>query len=183
MTSALILIDIQEGFDDPFWGARNNPKAEENAARLLDHWRVLSAPVFHIQHVSTMPGSPLNPDGGQSAIKSIVAPCRDEPALTKSVNSAFIGTDLETRLHSCGLRAVTICGLTTPHCVSTTTRMAANLGLDVTLIHDACAAFTTNADTSWRAGTAPTAEDIHRAALDQLSGEFARVIATNEAVT
>ena len=32
---ALTLIDIQEGLDDPRLGARNNPSAEQNMARLL----------------------------------------------------------------------------------------------------------------------------------------------------
>lgn len=182
MSRALILIDIQDGFDDPFWGTRNNPDAEANAARLLTQWRAQHAPVFHIQHLSTTPGSPLNPNQGQAAIKTIVAPRNGEQVLTKSVNSAFIGTDLEDLLRAQGISAVAICGLTTPHCVSTTTRMAANLGFDVTLVHDACAAFTMNADAGWRDGPAPTAEDIHRAALDQLNGEFARVINTDEAI-
>ncbi|WP_432447845.1 cysteine hydrolase family protein [Aliiroseovarius marinus] len=183
MAQALLLIDIQDGFDDPFWGARNNMDAEANAARLLTHWRAQNAPVFHIQHLSVTPGSPLNPDGGRPSIKACVAPRTGEPVLTKSVNSAFIGTDLETRLRATGATALTICGLTTPHCVSTTTRMAANLGFQVTLVHDACAAFTMNADASWRAGDAPTAEDIHRAALDQLNGEFAHVTSTRQVLS
>lgn len=180
MLGALILIDIQEGFDDPFWGTRNNPEAEANAARLLNHWRAQGAPVFHIQHISTTAGSPLNPDGGLVALKSMVAPRDGEPVLTKHVNSAFIGTALEQKLHEQDVKGVTICGLTTPHCVSTTTRMAANLGFNVTLVHDACAAFTGNADSSWRDGPAPTANHIHMAALDQLNGEFATVISTDQ---
>ena len=30
MTSALILIDVQKGLEDPWFGARNNPAMEEN---------------------------------------------------------------------------------------------------------------------------------------------------------
>ncbi|MCK0142482.1 cysteine hydrolase family protein [Aliiroseovarius sp. F20344] len=180
MLGALILIDIQEGFDDPFWGTRNNLDAESNAGRLLTHWRAHSAPVFHIQHLSTTAGSPLNPDGGLVALKSMVSPREGEPVLTKHVNSAFIGTNLEKRLRKLDVVDVTICGLTTPHCVSTTTRMAANLGFKVRLVHDACAAFTGNADSSWRNETPPNAAQIHEAALDQLHGEFAQVLSTDQ---
>jgi nicotinamidase-related amidase len=171
MGAALILIDIQSGFDDPVWGARNNQGAESQAGTLLAAWRARSWPIFHIRHVSVQPGSPLVGPG--VAFKPEVAPLPGEPILEKSVNSAFIDTNLEERLHADGLTEVVICGLTTPHCVSTTTRMAANLGFSVTLAHDACAAFTSNADASWNGGSALSADDIHAAAVSHLHGEFA----------
>lgn len=171
MQRALILIDIQQGFDNPVWGARNNLQAEANAARLLARWRVTGAPVFHIRHQSQTPGSPLSGQGVE--FKPEVAPQTGEPVLTKTVNSAFIGTDLEARLRAARITDLVICGLTTPHCVSTTARMAANLGFSVTLAEDACAAFSANADMSWRPGApAPDPQAIHDFAVAHLHGEF-----------
>ena len=173
MANTLILIDIQKGFDDPRWGARNNPNAEDRAAGLLAHWRATGEPIVHIQHVSVEEGSPLVGDG--AAFKDQVSPQDGEVIFQKSVNSAFIGTGLQAHLEQIGVTKLTICGLTTPHCVSTTCRMAANLGFAVDLIEDACAAFEANADTSFDDGPALTALEIHRTALAHLHGEFVTV--------
>ena len=173
MTDALILIDFQTGFDNPFWGARNNPDAEINAARLLAHWRKFGGPLFHVRHLSTTTGSPLEAGTNGAAFKPLIQPIGAEPVIEKTVNSAFIGTDLEAQLRADGITDLVICGLTTPHCVSTTSRMAANLGFNVTLAHDACAAFMKNADMSWKSGaTALTAQQIHDSAVAHLHGEF-----------
>ncbi|GGD41031.1 cysteine hydrolase family protein [Sinisalibacter lacisalsi] len=177
---ALLLVDIQVAFADAWWGARNNPQAEENAGRLLAHWRAAGAQVYHVRHLSVEPQSPLNPAFGKVDFHPAVAPAAGEPVFEKSVNSAFIGTGLEERLRADGVEALVICGLTTPHCVSTTTRMAANLGFSVELVHDACAAFAQNADTSWRDGGKADPKFIHQAALDHLHGEFAEVVGVTE---
>ena len=90
------------------------------------------------------------------------------------MNSAFIGTDLEERLKSKNITDLVIVGLTTEHCVSTSTRMAANLGFNVTLISDATAAF----DKKGINGEQFSAELAHSIALANLKDEFAKVIDT-----
>ncbi len=173
MAIALLPVDFQTGFDNPAWGPRNNPGAEAAAARLLAAFRAAGRPVIHVRHVSDDPASPLAPGTGGTGFKPELLPDPGEPVFEKSVNAAFIGTGLEAHLRAAGIDALVICGLTTPHCVSTTCRMAANLGFAVTLAHDACAAFARNADTGWAAGLPPMrAEEIHASAVSHLHGEF-----------
>ena len=175
---ALILIDIQKGFDEPRWGKRNNPEAENNARRLLDAWRQSGYPIFHIQHLSVNPDSPLSPKAPGSAIKDIVKPVAGEPVITKKVNSAFIGTDLEQRLRSAGITQVVLAGITTDHCVNTSTRMAANLGFEAVFVSDATVAF----ERLGPDGRHWTPEEIHSAAMASLHGEFAVVLSSKEVI-
>lgn len=174
---ALILIDIQQGFDNiPYWGGeRNNPDAEFNAKRLLDHWRANNLPLFHIQHCSANPQSLLSATNPGNAFKEIVTPLLSEPVIKKSVNSAFIGTDLKERLDAANIETLVIAGLTTEHCVSTTARMAGNFGYDTFVVADATAAF---AKTGIK-GEHYSAETIHLTALAQLNNEFAVVLNTD----
>lgn len=171
--AALILIDIQQGFDRPgYWGERNNPQAEANAAKLLAAWRSSGRPLFHVRHLSRDPKSPLAPGQPGAEIKPEVRPLPTEPIIGKDVNSAFIGTDLEARLRQSGISTLVMAGLTTPHCVSTTARMAGNLGFRTLVAADACAAF---AQTGYD-GRVYGAEIVHQVALANLNDEFAEVM-------
>ncbi|MEQ1811014.1 MAG: cysteine hydrolase family protein [Terricaulis sp.] len=175
-TPALLLIDVQQGFDDPYWGARNNPDAEANIARLLTAWRAAKRPVFHIKHNSRLARSPLHPSDPGNAFKDFAAPLAGELSFGKDVNSAFIGTDLEASLRDAGVKDVVIVGLTTPHCISTSARMASNLDFTTRVVSDATAA---------HAGRGPDgavidAESMHYHALAALNGEFATIVTTAE---
>lgn len=174
---ALLLIDIQQGFDAvDYWGEqRNNPDAEAKAGDLLQLWRDNGLPVFHIRHCSTNPASPLHRANPGNAFKPPVQPLAHEPIIEKSVNSAFIGTDLKQQLDDERITKVVIVGLTTDHCVSTTTRMAGNYGFDTYLVSDATATFPKRgAD-----GQVYAAGLIHETALASLNGEFATIVSTD----
>ena len=173
--AALIIIDVQQGFDDPRWGQRNNLQAESNIAKLLDAWRHTKRPIFHVQHLSLEADSPLRADAPGHAFKEMVQPQYNELIIQKKVNSAFIGTDLEARLRQDDIDTLVIVGLTTDHCVSTTSRMAGNLGFDTYVVSDATATF----DRESYNGKQYTAEDMHTISLTSLHQEFATVIDTD----
>ena len=175
---ALLLIDIQQGFEDAaFWGGvRNHPNAEKNAARLLEVWRQHGFPVIHVKHNSVDPQSLLAEGKPGNAIQTVVQPNEGEPVFGKMVNSAFIGTGLEQYLREAGIRQLVVVGLTTDHCVSTTVRMAGNLGFDTYVVNDATATFPKRGFD----GKIFPAEVIHETALASLNEEFATILNTED---
>lgn len=173
---ALLLIDIQDGLDelDYYGGQRNNPNAETNCRKLLDLFREKKWPIFHVRHNSDNATSPLYPTEPGNQIKPIVEPHANEPVIEKSVNSAFIGTDLKTQLDVQDISDLIIVGLTTEHCVSSTARMGANLGYKVIVVSDATAAF----NKVGIGGESYSAETIHLTALATLKDEFSTILDT-----
>jgi nicotinamidase-related amidase len=175
---ALIIVDFQNGFDEvDYWGGnRNNPKAEENTRILLDVWRERKFPLFHIRHDSVNIKSKLAPGQWGNEIKEIVKPLPGEIVISKTVNSAFIGTDLKQRLDEQKIKSVVVVGLQTDHCVSTTARMAGNFGYDTIVVSDATATF----DRVGVDGIKIPSSVIHMVNLSSLNGEFATVLTTEE---
>lgn len=174
----LIVIDVQRAFDEPGWGERNNPGAEANIAQAIAGWRERGAPVIHVRHRSADPEGSFVPGTPAFEFKPEAQPREGEPVITKDVNSAFIGTDLEERLRAGEVETVALVGLTTDHCCSTTARMAANLGFQTWVLGDAMATFARRTPEGDRIG----AEDMHRTALASLHDEFAEVISTAAAL-
>ena len=174
----LLIIDAQQGFDEPRWGRRNNPEMEARIVDLLLAWRTSRRPVFHARHMSTDPTSPLRPGQRGNDFKAGLTPIPGEPVIEKCVNSCFIGTAFEAELRRRGHDSLVIAGLTTNHCVSTTTRMASNLGFTAWVVSDATATF----DRVGPDGIEYPAEQIHAIALCDLHGEFATVVDTKTVI-
>ena len=171
---ALVVIDVQEGFDDPSWGRRSNPDCEANVAALIGEWRAAARPLVYVRHDSREPGSPLRPGTPGNSLKPVVD---GEPDLfvTKEVNSAFYGDPpLDDWLRGRGIDSIAVCGITTNHCCETTARMAGNLGYRVLFVGDATATFDRRA---LDGGVIP-AEEIQRVTEANLNEEFAEVVST-----
>lgn len=174
MRNALVLIDIQKGFSDSsYWGKRNNADFEIHTRRLLEYYRKNNLEVIHVQHLSTEEHSPLR--SGQAGVEFVEGfqPRFGERIFQKSVNSAFIGTNLETYLSSQKIESLTLAGLTSDHCVSTSARMGANLGFRIFIISECVATFDRKISNS----NFP-AEQVQLVHLASLNDEFAKVINT-----
>lgn len=174
-SSVLIPIDIQRGFDYPPWGRRDNPAMDANGQRLLQAWRAARRPLIHVRHDSVLANSPLAPGHPGNALRAGFEPQPGEVVLSKSVNAAFIGTDLDLRLHRLGATCVVLFGISTDMCVSTSARVAANLGYRTLVVGDACQCF----DLPDGEGGTIAAEDVARIHLATLRAEFAEVVSTN----
>lgn len=170
--AALVAIDVQAGFD---LAASSHPAMETHGLRLIEAWRRTRRPLFHVRHDSIKPGSPFAPGLPGNALRPGFEPRGDEPLVTKTVNAAFIGTDLDLRLRRLGVRQLVLFGLTADMCVSTTARVAANLGYRVIVVGDASASFAlTGPD-----GVEVAAAEVHRAHVATLHAEFATVVGTD----
>jgi nicotinamidase-related amidase len=173
--AALVLVDIQRGFDDPSWGPRDNPDCEHNAGRLLAAWRKRGWPVVFVRHDSLEPG-PLAPGTPGNDFKEVVSG-RPDLLVTKHVNSAFYGEpDLDAWLRASKLETFVVAGITTNHCCETTARMGGNLGYRVRFCLDATHAF----DRHSPEGELLTASELARATATNLSDEFAEIVSTDQ---
>ncbi|MER6959215.1 cysteine hydrolase family protein [Streptomyces sp. NPDC000618] len=184
--AALVVVDVQKGFEEPdHWGARNNPGADDNIAALIDVWQGTGRPVVFVRHDSSEPGSPLRAGYAGNDFKEYVEDRRGKGAgaellITKTVNSAFLGTpDLGAWLSAEGISQFVVAGIQTNMCVETTARMGGNLGYDVLVAYDATHTFDLEGPFGWRR----SADELAQASAVSLhGGGFARVVSTQDVV-
>ncbi len=181
--TALLLIDVQKGINDTHYyggptGRRNNFEAEDRIAEFLKQWRRSGRQVAFTRHDSVEDGSPLKlslETGEQLPGLDILD---GDIAVSKSVNSGFIGTSLELDLRRAGIQRLVVAGYFTNVCVETTVRMAGNMGFDTYLVHDACATM----NVIGLDGTDYDPDLVHDMAIAGLNGEFCTAISTEDAL-
>jgi nicotinamidase-related amidase len=165
--TALLLVDIQNDyFPGGDWELHAMEQAAENAASLLAAAREAGQMVVHIRHENPSPEAPFFRPGSRGAeIHSAVAPTADEPILTKARPNSFLNTGLSDLLQEAMSQM----------CIDATARAGRDLGFDVTVAEDACAA---------RAmafgGVELSAQQVHAAFMAPLAMSYARVVSTAE---
>lgn len=178
-STALIVVDVQKGFDDEsHWGPRNNPDCEENIGRLIAAWRDQGWPIVFVRHDSAKPSSPLAKGSPGNAFKSVV---KGDPDLLviKQVHSAFHGSpDLDEWLKKHGITGLAITGIQTNMCCETTARVGSDLGYDLLFVEDATHTFDLVTETH----KVYRAREIARYTSLTLAADFGKVVRTSELV-
>ena len=142
MTRALIVIDVQQSFRErPNWAAVSNPAIVKQVNRLVSAAREAGDLVVWVLHSEPGSNTVFDPALGHVRLMDGLAPRDGEPIVTKTSINAFTTTNLQQLLTTLGIRELTICGIQTEQCCETTTRVASDLGYDVTFVTDATATF------------------------------------------
>ena len=173
MKAALILVDIQK---DYFPGGRMElvgmKEASENAREMLRFFREKKWPIFHIQHIAVKDGATFFLPNSQGIdIHENVRPVSNEPVIQKHHPNSFLNTKLHEELLKAEIESVVICGAMSHMCIDATTRAAADLGFQCTVVHDACA----TKDLTF-GGKAVPADMVHGAFMAALQSVYAEVL-------
>ncbi len=177
--TALILVDMQQGFYDTSWGpTANYPECENNVDRLLSEWSARDMPIVVVRHDSRNPKSPLFAQGPGNLLHESVQAVAPDLLVTKTVNSSFYGSpDLGQWLRGRQINQIVVCGIQTNLCVETTARMGGNLGFDVIVPLDATRTF----DLAGPDGIVIRAATLMQVTATNLHGDgFALVVSTRD---
>ena len=123
MTTALLMIDIQQGMWMEEKPPHNDKAFLKNASALLEKARAARIPVIHIRHDGGA-GDPLHEGNAGFAIRPEVAPKSGETIVTKFHCSSFRDTGLDAALKKLGVDKVVVAGMQTDFCIDTACRIA-----------------------------------------------------------
>ncbi|MGO4329759.1 cysteine hydrolase family protein [Cupriavidus sp. 2TAF22] len=135
MSSALLVIDVQEGLFGPAPQPASADAVIGNINALIARARGKDVPVIFIQHETREDELRFDTPGWQ-LVAALDARAHDH-FIRKTTPDSFLRTELGALLSTLAVSHVVLCGYATEFCVDTTARRAAALGLDVTLAADA----------------------------------------------
>lgn len=151
-TTALVVIDLQEGILPFAGGPHSAGDVVARAARLADKCRVKGAPVVMVrvgwsadfaealkQPVdAALPAHSLPDNWWNYPIA--LGKKESDLEVIKRQWGAFYGTDLEMQLRRRGIDTIILCGISTNIGVESTARNAWEMGFKLVIVEDACSA-------------------------------------------
>jgi nicotinamidase-related amidase len=173
----LLIIDIQRDYFPGGAFPLVAPEAAAEAARdALAAFRAGGEPVVHLRHIWDDPEAPFFRKGSEGTeIHPLVAPAEGETVITKDEANGFLGTNLEDHLRTTGIDQLVVAGMMSSMCVDATVRAAADLGFQVTVVHDACAAPALEFG-----GRSIDGATVHAAFMAALADGYAEVVSGEE---
>ncbi|MDP6268863.1 MAG: cysteine hydrolase family protein [Alphaproteobacteria bacterium] len=175
--TALVLIDCQREYVDGALPLTGIGPALAETAKVLAAARAAGAPVIHVVHRGRAGGGAFDPEGPYFTEADEGAALAGESTIEKALPNAFAGTDLQQTLEDLGRKQLLFAGFQTHMCISSTVRVALDLGYASTVVARACA----TRDLPDGEGGVVAAADLHRASLAALSDRFALVVADSTA--
>ena len=172
--SVVIVIDAQDEYTTD--GKLPLPGVDDAIGRIdkiIRRARATATPVIHVAHQGRA-GGLFDPEHGGRIIAE-VSPADGEVIVTKTLPNAFAGTDLQLKVEQTGRTNLVLVGFMTHMCVSSTARAALDLGLESTVISDACA---TRSLPSADGQLDIPADTVHAASLAALADRFCVVTDT-----
>ena len=177
MNTGLMLVDFQ---NDYFPSGRMQlvgvEAAAAKAAELLDVFRKRKWPVFFVQHIATGENASFFlPDTHGVEIHPSLQPASGEVLIRKHFPNSFRETTLQAALDDASVVKLVICGAMSHMCIDATTRAAADLNFECTVIADACA----TRDLQFGSETIPAGQ-VHGAFMAALGAAYARIATAEE---
>jgi nicotinamidase-related amidase len=174
---ALIVVDIQNDyFPQGKWPLVGADTAADNAARLIAAFRQAGDSVVHIRHEFTSDDAPFFTPGSKGAqLHPKVLNHADEPVVLKHFVNSFRETELQAILQQHGIERLVVVGSMSHMCIDGIARAAADMGYEVTVVHDACASRDLEFD-----GLVVPAAHVHAAFMSALGFAYANVVSTEQ---
>jgi nicotinamidase-related amidase len=173
--ATVLLIDWQEEYRSGDLVLHDVEAAIGRAAEVLARAREAGARIVHVAHAGA-PGAMFDRAAPRGAFVADLAPLPGEAVVEKTAPSAFTRTDLAEVLDAGGRRPLVVMGAMTHMCVSSTLRVAAELGHVSCVVADACA----TRDLPLPNGEVVPAGQVHAANMAALGDRFARVVTSSQ---
>ena len=175
MTTALLVIDVQESFRAraESWATTSAPDIADRIHPLVEAARSAGHHVVWVLHSEPGTGDVFDPELGHVRLMDGLKALDDEPVLHKTSHNAFTTTNLGQYLTAHGVTEVVVTGIRTEQCCETTARLASDLGYQVQFVLDATATMPLQ---RWDGTGTLSVEEVLERTASALQGRFAEVV-------